>query len=70
MRGLGLDPEHVLAVENAPLGITSAKAAGLQCVALEHTVGSSFLKEADRTYETFQDFAEEFCDALRRGMPT
>ena len=69
-RGLSLDPEHVLAVENAPLGITSAKAAGLQCVALEHTVGSPFLKEADRTYETFQDFAEECCDALRRGMPT
>ena len=69
-RGLCLDPEHVLAVENAPLGITSAKAAGLQCVALEHTVARQLLKEADRTYETFQDFAEEFCDKLRRGMLT
>jgi beta-phosphoglucomutase len=67
MRGLDLDPEHVLAVENAPLGITAAKAAGLQCVALAHTLGQPFLNEADYTYENFQDFASKFCDELRRG---
>ena len=67
MRGLDLDPEHVLAVENAPLGITSAKAAGLHCVALEHTLGRPFLKDADYTYETFQDFAGKFCDELQCG---
>ena len=66
-RGLDLDPEHVLAVENAPLGITAAKAAGLHCVALAHTLGQAFLNEADYTYENFQDFASKFCDELRRG---
>jgi len=67
IRGLDLDPEHVLAVENAPLGILAAKGAGLHCVALAHTLGRSFLQDADRTYETFQDFAGVFCDELQRG---
>ena len=67
MRGLDLDPEHVLAVENAPLGITAAKAAGLHCVALAHTLGRPFLKDADYTYETFQDFAGKFCHELQCG---
>jgi len=66
-RGLYLGREQVLAVENAPLGITAAKAAGLHCVALAQTLGRPFLREADCTYETFQDFAVEFCDELRRG---
>jgi len=67
IRGLDLARGHVLAVENAPLGITAAKAAGLQCVALAQTVGRPFLREADCTYETFRDFAVEFCDDLQRG---
>lgn len=67
IRGLDLDPEHVLAVENAPLGIIAAKAAGLHCVALAHTLGRSFLKDADCIYETFQDFAGMFCNELHRG---
>ena len=66
-RGLNLAREHVLAVENAPLGITAAKAAGLHCVALAQTLGRPFLRGADCTYETFQDFAAEFCDELQRG---
>ena len=70
IRGLDLDPEQVLAVENAPLGIIAAKAAGLHCVALAHTLGRNFLKDADCTYDTFQDFADKFCDELqgRRRM--
>lgn len=37
-RRLGLDPNRCLAVENAPLGIESARAAGMECVALETTL--------------------------------
>lgn len=66
-RGLNLDQENVLAVENAPLGITSAKAAGLHCVALAHTLGRPFLTKADCIYDSFQDFAGEFCEELKRG---
>jgi beta-phosphoglucomutase len=35
---LNLDPGECLAVENAPLGIRSAKAAGMACVALATTL--------------------------------
>jgi hypothetical protein len=36
-------------------------------VALEHTLGRPFLKDADCTYETFKDFAGKFRDELQCG---
>jgi beta-phosphoglucomutase len=36
-----------MAVENAPLGIRSAKAAGMTCVAVETTLPAVDLNEAD-----------------------
>jgi len=44
---LKIKREACLAVENAPLGITSAKRAGMMCVAVESTLGREYLKEAD-----------------------
>ncbi len=46
-RDLGVDPEHCLVIENAPLGIRSAKAAGMTCVALTTTLPPEALREAD-----------------------
>ena len=46
-RKLNLEPDACLVVENAPLGIESAKAAGLYCVAVETTLGREYLKMAD-----------------------
>jgi HAD superfamily hydrolase (TIGR01509 family) len=43
---LGLPPEACLAIENAPLGIRSARAAGMACVALETTLPAAQLAEA------------------------
>ncbi|MBN1656926.1 MAG: HAD-IA family hydrolase [Anaerolineae bacterium] len=45
-RRLGVDPERCLAVENAPLGIESARAAGMMCVALETTLPAERLAKA------------------------
>jgi len=42
-----LKAEQCLVVENAPLGIASAKAAGMRCVAVETTLGREYLWEAD-----------------------
>lgn len=47
MRQLGLTPEECVVVENAPLGIESAKAAGMKCIAIETTLGREYLTLAD-----------------------
>jgi HAD superfamily hydrolase (TIGR01509 family) len=47
---LGLPPSECLAIENAPLGIQSAKSAGMACVALETTLPEAKLPLADRVF--------------------
>ncbi len=49
---LGIPPSECLAVENAPLGIRSAKAAGMGCVGLETTLPAKQLSAAaaDRVF--------------------
>lgn len=44
---LNLKPELVIAIENAPMGITSAKAAGMFVIALTSTLPESDLSDAD-----------------------
>jgi beta-phosphoglucomutase len=45
--GLGVRPEECVVIENAPLGVESAKSAGMACIALTSTVGRSDLRRAD-----------------------
>jgi beta-phosphoglucomutase len=44
---LGLEPGDCVVVENAPLGIASAKRAGMRCIAVCSTLGPDSLSEAD-----------------------
>ncbi len=44
---LKLEKHECLVIENAPLGITSAKNAGMPCVAVETTLSRQYLGEAD-----------------------
>lgn len=46
-QNFNLEPSQCLAVENAPLGIESAKRAGMQCVAVCSTLDRKYLKKAD-----------------------
>ena len=52
---LGVLPEECIVVENAPLGIKSAKKAGMYCIAICSTLDKSFLSEADEIIDKFED---------------
>ncbi|MCB2204783.1 HAD family phosphatase [bacterium] len=47
MQHMQLEPAECVVVENAPLGIESAKNAGMTCVAVESTLGREYLGLAD-----------------------
>jgi beta-phosphoglucomutase len=55
LRLLRLKAGQCLVVENAPLGIRSAKAAGIFCLALNTSLPSEYLKEADLVVEKLED---------------
>ena len=62
---LGVDPRRCLVIEDAPAGITAAKAAGATVLALETTHGPDDLGEADhRTAGLHQVSAQADGDAL------
>lgn len=44
---IGLAKERIVVIENAPLGIQSAKAAGLFTIAIETSLGEEYLQKAD-----------------------
>jgi beta-phosphoglucomutase len=47
MHHMNLSPSQCVVVENAPLGIESAKNAGMTCVAVETTLPEEYLGQAD-----------------------
>jgi beta-phosphoglucomutase-like phosphatase (HAD superfamily) len=49
---------NTLVLENAPLGIKSAKSAGFYCVGIASTVDRDLLKEADLVFENIGEFYE------------
>lgn len=52
---LNLSPESCLVIENAPLGIRSAKASGAKCFAITTTLPRHFLNEADAIFSSHHD---------------
>lgn len=55
MHHMELRPEECVVVENAPLGIESAKNAGMTCVAVETTLGREYLGMADTVIHEIRD---------------
>ena len=55
---LEVEPEECIAVENAPLGIESAKNAGIYCIAICSTLGKSYLEEADEVVDSFESLKD------------
>lgn len=61
---LHLQPDECVVVENAPLGIESAKNAGMYCIAIETTLGREYLTQADLILHEVLDLLE--VDLLKR----
>jgi HAD superfamily hydrolase (TIGR01509 family) len=59
---LQLEPFECLVVEDAVSGITSAKAAGCRCLAVETTFGREALSEADWICKSLTDVPEKALD--------
>ncbi len=51
---LGSKPESSVVIENAPMGIRSAKSAGLTCYAIETSLSGEYLHEADLVFHNHQ----------------
>ncbi len=58
MRKLKIKPYECVVVENAPLGIKSAKSAGAYCIAITTTLSKKYLKEADRIVRNHKELKE------------
>lgn len=52
---LKVDINNCLVIENAPLGIKSAKKAGAYCIAITSTLRENLLREADKIVSTIKD---------------
>ena len=52
----GLTKEECRVLENAPLGITSAKAAGIMTIAITTTLSPAYLSEADHIIHSYSEF--------------
>ncbi len=58
LANLGVAPSAALVVENAPLGITAASAAGVFCVALCTTLTAEHLQSADLVLKDHAEFQQ------------
>jgi len=54
-KALSVNPLECVVVENAPVGIESAKSAGMYCIAICSTLERRYLKKADMIIDTFAD---------------
>ena len=54
-KSLNVKPEECVVIENAPYGITSAKKAGMFCIALTSSLPEEYLKGADVIADSLDD---------------
>ncbi len=57
---LGVDVSECIVIENAPLGVESAKNAGMICIAVESTLGREYLQKADFIVNEIQEITGFF----------
>jgi HAD superfamily hydrolase (TIGR01509 family) len=59
LSALRLNPGEAAVLENAPLGVQSAKSAGLICIALATSLTGEFLTDADFVFSSYNDMVRE-----------
>jgi beta-phosphoglucomutase len=64
---IGRKPERCIVVENAPLGIKGAKAAGMPVIAITTTLPASFLNEADVIVSDFKEVEDAIFSYIRKA---
>ncbi|MCF6157556.1 MAG: HAD family phosphatase [wastewater metagenome] len=64
---LDIPKDQCLVIENAPLGIQSAKSAGLRCIAIPTYLGKEYLKEADFIANNYKEIAEYIQGELEKA---
>lgn len=52
---LNIDPRDAVVIENAPYGITSAKRAGIFCIAITTYLPKAYLKDADLILDSLEE---------------
>jgi len=52
---LGVQPENCIVIEDSPLGVKAAKAAGMRCLAVTNTHPKQDLEDADRVVDSLED---------------
>jgi len=57
---LHISPTECIVIENAPLGIQAAQAAGTFCIALQTTLSREHLQGADVIYSNHRELADPF----------
>ena len=60
LRMINLQRDEIVVIENAPYGISAAKAAGLTCVALRTSLPDSYLMEADLCLDKLANLLQLF----------
>ena len=58
MEKLKVSPIECIAVENAPIGIKSAKNSGIYCIAVATTLKKKYLQEADKIFKNILEVKE------------
>ena len=61
---LGVAPERCVAIEDSTAGVTAAKAAGMQCIAVTNSFPREQLHAADRVVESLEEVDVESVEAM------
>jgi beta-phosphoglucomutase len=64
-KNMNVSPQDCIVIENAPLGIQSAKAAGMFCIALQTTLPREHLSQADVTYYDHSELLENITHLIK-----
>jgi HAD superfamily hydrolase (TIGR01509 family) len=66
LKKLNIKPDEAIVVENAPLGIESAKSAKIKTFAITSTLSKKYLKKADTAFDDYDDLFEELKKEIER----